>query len=104
LAQEVTGKPELKIEFKNKLLAHNNRLLPTYKPMIAEVYGTSILAASLVVVIFQVRIFGKPINNGFYSAFIASGGHIFSYFASKYAKAVLVNFIMAAILLALMYG
>jgi hypothetical protein len=78
--------------------------LPQYKPIIAEVYGTSILAATLVTIIFHVRIFGKPINTGFYSAFLASGGHRFSYIFSKYLKAVCANLIMSAICSTLMYG
>lgn len=70
--------------------------------MIAEVYGTSILAAMFVLSVFQIRLFGGPIASGFYWAFLASGGHKISYVVAKYAKSVLMNFIMVTILLCLM--
>lgn len=94
----------INLSFNNKMMSYNNRLLPQYKPIIAEVYGTSIIAATLVVIVFNIIIVGKPISSGFYTAFLASGGHRFSYFCSKYMKALCANFIMAAITLALMYG
>ena len=102
LAQRVTGENELKLEFRNNLLASNNRLLPGHKPMIAEVYGTSILAAMFVLAVFQIRIFGGPISSGFYWAFLASGGHKVSYVLAKYAKSVLMNFIMILILFSIL--
>lgn len=64
--------------------------------MIAEIYGATILAATVVVMVFQVTIFGKPISSGFFSAFAASGGHKESYFWSKYLKAVLANLVLTA--------
>ena len=102
LAQRVSGESELKLEFRNNLLASNTRLLPGHKPMIAEVYGTSILAAMFVLSVFEIRLFGGPISSGFYWAFLASGGHKISYVVAKYAKSVLMNFIMVTILLCLM--
>lgn len=94
----------INLSFNNKMISYNNRLLPQYKPIIAEVYGTSIIAATLVVIVFNIMIVGKPITSGFYTAFLASGGHRCSYFCSKYMKAVCANVIMAAITLSLMYG
>ena len=74
------------------------------KPGIAETYGVSILAAILVVQLFQIRIFGKPISSGFFSSYTASGGRKFAYFLSKYTKAVLAGTVMMVIVLILMYS
>ena len=104
LAQEVTGNHEVKIEFHNKQLASNKVLVAANKPGISETYGASILAAILIVQLFQLRIFGKPISSGFFASYIASGGRKSTYFLSKYTKAVLVGTVMMGIVLILMYS
>ena len=93
----------INLSFNNKMICYNNRLLPQYKPIIAEVYSTSIIAATLVVIPKNPDCW-QNITSGFYSAFLASGGHRCSYFCSKYINAVCANLIMAAITLSLILG
>lgn len=99
LAQDVTGDRTLDLQFHNKLLAENNALVAYNKLGVAETYGVSILAVATVLAMFQVRSFGEPIHKGFYSSFIASGGSRLAYVASKYSKAVFLNFIAMSFVL-----
>ena len=61
LVQKITDQDELKIKFRNHILPENNGVLPNYQPSMAEVYGVSVLAATVIVQQAQVRWFGAPI-------------------------------------------
>ena len=98
LAQKISGKSELKIEFNNKLLPVNNALFPMAEPLVAEVYGVSTIAAVTFVVAIQVALHGKPINSGFYDAFKAMGGTKTSYQFTKYLMMILLNFLMCCVI------
>lgn len=69
-------------------------MLPQEKPAIAEIYGVSILAACTVVIIAQVQIFAKPVDEGFMQNFTTSGGSKLSFVFSKYLKALLFNLVL----------
>lgn len=45
IAQEVSGVPELQLELRNHMLPINNRLLPMYKPAVAEIFAVTACAA-----------------------------------------------------------
>ena len=75
LTQQVAGKPNLSIAFNNKMLPSNNPQIPMWKPAIAEGFGLSLLTATVIVMTFQVKDFGEPVNKGFLTAFMVSGGH-----------------------------
>ena len=79
-------------------------MLPQWKPAIAEGFGLSLLTATVVVMTFQVKDFGEPINKGFLTVFMSSGGYRQSYIWTKYIKAVLVNLMMSGVFLALLYS
>ena len=104
LAQKILGNDQIKLSFVNNMLPAQDYFIPSLKPVVVEIFGASILAATVVVMIFQITIFGKPIDSGFYSSFVASGGDKRSYVCSKYLKSVLVNFIFSICTLAVIFG
>jgi len=104
LAQKITGESTLKIEFRNNQLPINNAMYPTSHPPIAEVFGVSVLAATIYLMSLQAKWHGKPVNSGFYEAFLLKGGYPRGYLCSKYLKAVCSNLAMVAVLILLIFG
>lgn len=70
LAQKITGEDELTLEFNNLLLPVSADIFPLANPNVAEIYGVTTLAAIIFVINAQVKWIGKPINSGFYDAYI----------------------------------
>ena len=79
-------------------------MFPSSKPEIAEVFGVSIVAAIVWLMDLQIKWHGKPINSGFYEAYLLKGGYPRAYLCSKYLKAVVSNFVLVLVLLGLIYG
>ena len=79
-------------------------MFPSSKPEIAEVFGVSIVAAIVWLMDLQIKWHGKPINSGFYEAYLLKGGYPRAYLCSKYLKAVVSNFFLVLVLLGLIYG
>ena len=56
------------------MLPINADLMPFKYPAIAEAFGVTTLAASIVLIVYQMKWHGKPIQTGFFHAFLVKGG------------------------------
>jgi hypothetical protein len=74
------------------------------KPTVAEVFAVSISAATVYLMSLQIKWHGKPINSGFYEAYLLKGGFPRAYIWSKYLKAVCSNLVMIAVLFIFIFG
>jgi len=68
------------------------------------VFGASVVVTIVWLMDLQIKWHGKPINSGFYEAYLLKGGYPRAYLCSKYLKAVCSNFVMIGVLLSLIYG
>lgn len=98
LAQKITGEDELTLEFNNLLLPVSPDVFPLANPNVAEIYGVITLAAIIFVMNLQIKWMGKPINSGFYEAYITQGGYKSGYLLAKYAKAVVTNIMLCVVI------
>ena len=86
------------------MLPINHKVFPIATPSIAEVYGTSALAATLYIMYLQISWFTAPIYSGFHDAYISKGGYKVGYQLAKYTKAVLTNALLCCVILILLHS
>ena len=86
------------------MLPINNDLFPSEKPIVAEIFAVSVSAATIYLMTLQSKWHGKPVNSGFYEAYLLKGGFPRAYLCSKYLKAVCSNLVMILVLFIFIFG